>query len=241
MPHHLLDVFEPTEAADVVAYQRLAYAAVDDVLARGQLPILVGGSGLHVRAVVEGYEFPPAPPDVSIRERLEDEDAAALHARLAAVDPVAAAKTHANNKRRVIRALEVFELTGRPLTSFHEARSPRYEADVVGLARPRDALYERVDRRVEQMLAVGLVAEVTQLLAAGVPSDCPAMRAIGYKEVVGVVRGEVDLETAAVEMKRNTRKLARQQLTTWFRPDDPGIHWVAAGPAAVGEVSARWK
>lgn len=229
VPHHLVDVFDPTETCSVVDYQRLAYAAID-----GRRALLVGGSGLYVRAVVEGYVFPEAPPDAELRARLEANDPAANFERLSAIDPKAAARTHRNNIRRVVRALEVYEQTGRPLTAWEDARSPRYPVRVVGIRRDRETLFARIDRRIDQMFADGLEAEVRGLLEAGVPPNAVALRAIGYKEVVPLVTGETDHASAVAEMRRNTRKLARQQLTTWFREDDPKTTWVddAAGALA---------
>ena len=228
IPHHLVDIFDPRETCSVVDYQRLAYAAVDDILSRGRPALMVGGSGLHVRAVRLGYVFPPAPPDASVRAALEAQDPDALHARLREADPKAAARTHRNNVRRVVRALEVYEQTGAPLSSFEEARAPRYETRVVGLHRDRAELFARIDARVDRMVAAGLLEEVRGLLEAGVPRDAPALRAIGYKEVVPLVLGEGDLATALSEVRRNTRKLARQQLNTWFAADDPTITWLEA-------------
>jgi len=238
VPHHLVDVFDPRETCSVVDYQRLAYAAIDDVLARGVRPLMVGGSGLYIRAVVEGYVFPPARPDPALRARLERQDPAELHRRLSDVDPVAAARTHRNNVRRVVRALEVYEQTGQPLSSFESARAPRYAARRVGLRRSRAELFERIDQRIDQMFEGALVAEVRGLLEAGVPPDAPALCAIGYKEVVPLVLGQVDEASAVASMRRNTRKLARQQTGTWFREDDPDITWIDASGRAVADVLA---
>ncbi len=228
VPHHLVDVFDPRETCSVVEYQRLAHAAIDEVLARGKRALLVGGSGLYVRAVRLGYVFPPAPPDANIRAALEARDPGELFARLTEVDPKAAARTHRNNVRRVVRALEVYEQTGRPLSSFEDARAPRYETRTVGLRRDRTELFARIDARVDGMIEAGLLDEVRGLLDSGVPRDAPALRAIGYKELVPLVLGETDPQAALAEVRRNTRKLARQQLNSWFRGDDPTISWVDA-------------
>ena len=239
--HHLVGVCGPRETVDVVTYQGLAYAAIDDVLERGSLPLLVGGSGLYVRAVVDGYVFPPVAPDPSLRAALEAEAETlgpeALHARLRTIDPAAAERTHPNNVRRVVRAREVHQQTGRPLSEFHDARAPRYETRVVGLRRDRAELYARIDARVEGMFAAGLVGEVEGLLAAGVPAEAPALRAIGYKEVVPHLVSGTPLGETMDAVKRSTRKLARQQVTSWFRDDDPGIVWIDAdAPDAVDRV-----
>ncbi len=228
VPHHLLDVCDPRDACTVVDYQRLAYAAID-----GRRALMVGGSGLYVRAVVEGYVFPEAPPDAALRARLESVDPAENFARLTEVDPKAAARTHRNNIRRVVRALEVYEQTGRPLSAWEDARSPRYAVRCVGVRRERELLYSRIDARIDQMFEAGLTDEVRGLLDAGVPRDAVALQAIGYKEVVPVVLGDADRTTAVDEMRRNTRKLARQQLKTWFRADDPNITWVDTAEEAI--------
>jgi tRNA dimethylallyltransferase len=227
----------------VAEYQHLAYAAIDDILARGRTPFLVGGSGLYIQAVVRGYQFPQVPPDPPLRQALEKEAQVRgnewLHAQLAAVDPVAAEKTHPNNVGRVIRALEVHRATGVPISEFWRSRQVRYDPILIGIIRDRERLYQRIDLRVEQMLAGGLVREVEQILNEGYSADSPALAAIGYKELVPHLQGRVDLDTVAVEIKRATRRFVRQQLNTWFRPDDARITWFDVDAPDTGDRIRR--
>ena len=233
VPHHLVDVADPDELIAVSDYQEMAYAAIDEIATRGGTPFLVGGSGLFMRSVMEGYCFPPTAPDAALRERLETEAGARggqwLHARLSEIDPVAAGRIHPNNIRRMVRALEVFEDTGKPISHFWETREPRYTCVTVGLMRDREELWDRVDQRVDAMFLAGLADEVRGILERGYAATCPALRAIGYRQVVPYVRGEIGEEEARDAVKSATRRLARQQLTSWFRADDPGIRWFAVG------------
>lgn len=233
--HHLVDVADPDELVSVSDYQEMAYGAIDDIIARGGVPFLVGGSGLFMRSVMEGYCFPPTVPDIQFREALEADAAARggewLHGKLSEVDPAAAARIHPNNIRRMVRALEVFEDTGKPISYYWETREPRYECVTVGLERDRDELWKRIDQRVDAMFAKGLVVEVRGILERGYKATCPALRAIGYRQVVPHLYGEIDEKEALDSVKSGTRRLARQQLTSWFRRDDPGIEWFDAGAA----------
>lgn len=242
-PHHLLDVADPHETLTVVEYQRLAYGAIDDVLARGHLPILVGGSGLYVRAVVEGYSFPVLAPRQELRRELQEvarsRGAGELYRRLEDVDPRAAEQIHPNNVRRVVRALEVYYTTGTPISHFWDGRDVRYRPLQVGLRRPREVLYRRIDERVRNMVDRGLVDEVRGILERGVPASSPALLAIGYKELVAYLEGQVDLATAMAAMARATRKLARLQMTSWFRHDDPAITWFDAMEPGCPEAVVR--
>ncbi len=227
-PHHLIDVVDPDQPLTLAEYQRLAYAAIADIHARGRLPLLVGGTGLYVRAVLEGLRIPPAPPDATLRARLEEEAAAAgapaLHAQLAAIDPTAAARIDPRNVRRVIRALEVCLATGRPISEQQGAEPPPYRILRVGLTRPRPELYARIDARVDAMIAAGLVDEVRSLLARGYSSRLPALSGLGYRQIIRYLAGELSLAEAVQEIKRQTRRFVHQQ-QTWFRPDDPRIRW----------------
>ena len=232
VPHHMIDVFDPAEEVTVAQFQATARAAVDDISSRGRLPLLVGGSGLYFRAVVDPLEFPPHAPEV--RERLEEEaetkGARHLHARLAGVDPVAAGRIEPSNARRTIRALEVIEITGRP---FSQDSWDRYESiydlSVVGLTRPRDELDERVAARVDRMLMRGLVDEARAVAGAGM-SRAPR-QALGYRQVLEAPSAdEVGLRD---EIVRATRRFARRQ-EAWFR-SDPRVVWVDASRADVGE------
>ncbi len=234
VPHHLIDVVDPDGELTLAHYQRLASTTIADVAARGRLPMLVGGTGLYVRAVTEGWTVPEVPPDPALRARLERQAVErghdALHARLAEVDPAAAQRIDARNVRRVIRALEVHAALGQPISVLQNKVAPGYQLLKVGLTMPRAELYARIDARVERMLADGLVEEVRGLVARGYGYDLPAMSALGYQQIGQYLRGEVSLEEAVALIKRHTRRFVRQQYN-WFRPNDASIYWhdVVAG------------
>jgi len=240
--HHLIDVVEPDQRLGVAEYQVLAYAAIQEVLSRGRVPFLVGGSGQYVHAVIKGWSLPHVPPDDHLRADLQAEaerfGAPALHARLAAVDPVAAARIDCRNVRRVIRALEVFLKTGRPISEQQHAQPPPYRVLQIGLTMPRQALYGRIDARVDRMMADGLLAEVQGLAACGYPFDLPAMSGLGYRQLAQYLAGQVSLDEAVQRIKKETRRFVRQQYT-WFRLEDPGICWVEASGAQVFETISR--
>jgi tRNA dimethylallyltransferase len=225
VPHHLLDVWPVTEPASVAAYQVLARRTVDDLLARDRVPVVVGGSGLYVRAVLEDLRFPGT--DAAVRSRLEGElaeyGAAALHARLAELDPVAAGGILPSNGRRIVRALEVVELAGRFIPELPEHR---YVHDTVqiGLAVPRVELDEHITRRVDRMWERGLVEEVRRLETCGLRKGRTASRALGYAQVLHLLTGEWTADRARAETVRATRRFARRQ-ESWFRRD-PRVRWV---------------
>jgi tRNA dimethylallyltransferase len=227
VPHHLLDVLDVTETASVAAYQRDARATVDRLLTAGRRPIIVGGSGLYVRAVLDDLEFPGTDPE--IRARLESElaevGAPDLHRRLASLDPVAAAAILPANGRRVVRALEVIELTGRPFSATMPRPGPaRWDTVQLGLDLATATLDERVDRRVDHMFASGLVEEVRDLVGRGLREGRTASRALGYQQVLEVLDGTSDLATATEATARATRRFVRRQ-RSWFRRDGR-IHWL---------------
>ena len=228
-PHHLLDVVDPDEPFSLAEYLELATAALEDIWARGRQPLLVGGSGQYVWALLEGWTVPRLPPQRELRrsleERAEREGAEALHRELAHVDPQAAAGIDPRNVRRVIRALEVYQTTGRPISFWQEKAPPSWDTLVLGLACPRDELYRRIDARVDGMMQAGLVDEVQGLLTMGYSRELPSMSGIGYREVCQYLAGELDLSAAAARIKTATHRLARQQ-ATWFRRDDPRIRWL---------------
>jgi tRNA dimethylallyltransferase len=232
VPHHLLDVLEVTDTAAVAAYQRQARDVVERLIAAGRTPVLVGGSGLYVQAVVDDLEFPGTDP--ALRAELEAELAergpAALHARLAAVDPAAAEAVLPSNGRRIVRALEVVTLTGRPFRArLPTAGAPRYDAVLLGIDRATADLDLRVARRVARMFAAGLVEETRGLLARGLREGRTASRALGYQQVVAALDGDGNLSAAAAETVVATRRFVRRQ-RSWFRRDRR-IHWLdAAGP-----------
>lgn len=228
IPHHLLDVLDVTETATVAQFQRWAREVVDDIRTRGRVPVLVGGSALYTRAVVDRFDFPGTDP--AVRARWDAELAAvgpaALHARLADVDPVAARQIDPANGRRVVRALEVVEITGRPFRA--TLPEPAYAlAPVVqvGVRIDRPTLDERIARRVDRMWADGLVAEVTALADRGLASGLTASRALGYQQVLALVAGELGEDEAREQTVTGTRRFARRQ-SAWFDRDDR-VAWVA--------------
>jgi tRNA dimethylallyltransferase len=235
IPHHLLDVADPADAFSVNDYVVRAQAAVQDILSRGKLPVFCGGTGLYLDAFLRGGlpETPPADP--ALRERLnaeaDENGEEALHARLAAVDPESAETVHKNNRRRVIRALEIFELTGVPKSEWDRRSNTvpmRYNAAVLGLRFSNRALLNaRIAQRVEQMLEDGLLQETKALADAGVFESSPtAAAAIGYKELLPFLRGECELAAATEELKTATRRYAKRQMT-WFGAK-PYVHWIEA-------------
>jgi tRNA dimethylallyltransferase len=236
VPHHLLDVLDVRDEASVAAYQRQARAALAAIADRGRRPILVGGSGLYVRAALDALDIPPTDP--AVRGRWEAElavvGAPALHARLAQVDPVAAANILPGNGRRVVRALEVVELTGRPFSASLPSE-PCYAVPAVqiGLQSPRPALDERIALRVDRMWQAGLVEEVRRLQSQGLAQGRTASRALGYAQVLRVFAGECDEQQARQDTVRATCRFARRQ-ESWFRRD-ARIHWLPAGAENVLE------
>lgn len=244
VPHHLLDVVTPDQVLSVAEFQAMAYAAIEVIHARQHLPLLVGGSGQYVRAVLEGWTVPAVAPDWALRSSLAAEAEAdgplALHARLAGLDAVAAARIDARNVRRVIRALEVCLTTGQPISRLQERHPPPYRVLQVGLTLPAGVHYRQIDARIAAMLDDGLVAEVQALLDRGYTSDLPAMTGLGYREIVRYLRGEETLTEAVGDLQRATRRFVRQQ-RNWFRSGDERIRWFQAqpDPAAVVVTMVR--
>ncbi|HEY5833917.1 tRNA (adenosine(37)-N6)-dimethylallyltransferase MiaA [Streptomyces sp.] len=228
VPHHLLDIWDVTEAANVADYQRLARAEIDRLHAAGRVPVLVGGSGLYVRAAIDVLEFPGT--DASVRARLEAEldmrGPGALHARLAAVDPQAARAILPSNGRRIVRALEVVEITGRPFTANLPGHEAFYDTVQIGVDVPRPVLDERITLRVDRMWEAGLLAEVRALEAVGLREGLTASRALGYQQVLAALAGECTEEQARAGTVRATKRFARRQ-DSWFRRD-PRVHWLTA-------------
>jgi tRNA dimethylallyltransferase len=226
VPHHLLDIWAVTVTAAVAEYQALARAAIDDILARGRVPLLVGGSGLYIRAVVEEFDFPGTDPQ--IRTRLEAELAAngpaSLFERLQAWDPAAAGKILPSNGRRIVRALEVIELTGKPFTAALPDPTPHYPSVQIGVDRDTADLDERLATRVDRMWAAGLLDEVRGLLPAGLREGRTAGRALGYQQALAQLDGEMSESQAIQDTVRGTRRFVRRQ-RSWFRRD-PAIRWL---------------
>jgi len=222
-------------------YQRLAYAAIDDILARGRLALLVGGTGQYIHAVIEGWIIPAVAPRPELRARLEEkaqvEGAAALHGWLAQLDPTAASHIDYRNVRRVIRALEVCLTTGRPISELQCKNPPAYRITQLGVTRPRPELYARIDARVDRMIEDGLVEEVRGLVVAGYGWELPAMSGLGYRQIGQYLQGEITLAEAVALIKRQTRRLVHQQ-QTWFRADDAAIHWLESSHDSRSEILA---
>ncbi len=224
VPHHMIDVAEPEENYSVARYVADAVPIVDGILARGKLPIIAGGTGLYIDHLVAGRQFAPFQPDSGLRPQLQararQEGLPALYAQLAQVDPDAAGSIHPNDEKRIIRALEVFLSTGKPLSQHdRESRAlpSRYTPLTIALNfAQRPHLWERIDRRVDQMMAQGLEGEVRALLESGIPPDCTAMQAIGYKELAAAIRSGLPVQSGAEEVKLRSRQYAKRQLT-WFR------------------------
>lgn len=231
VPHHLLDVCAPGETFSVARYVELADAAAQDILSRGMVPVVAGGTGLYMDALIECSVFSGDETDLSVREKYQrmavEQGNEAVHACLAAVDPAAAERLHPNNLKRVIRALEVYEQTGMTLDEFnrlHKRPAPKYQALKIGVCpAERQILYDRIDRRVDQMLEDGLLDETRRLLGSGALAGTAA-QAIGYKELLGYLRGEQPLEECVALLKQRSRNYAKRQLT-WLKRDD-NIHWI---------------
>lgn len=234
VPHHLLDVVRPDEDMTMARFIELADRAIDDVASRGRVPIVCGGTGLYVRGLLFGlFEGPPASP--ALREELAAMGLPALREELERVDPAAAGRIERNDQKRTIRALEVFRLTGEPMSAHqarhdHKTMPPRYDHRIVGVAPEREALYQAIDARVDQMIEAGLEREVAALREAGYLPPLRSQQAIGYAELHAAAAGEVERDRAIELIKRNSRHYARRQLS-WYRPDQT-ITWYP-GPGAV--------
>ena len=232
IPHHMIDVADPEEDFSVARYVEMAAQCVDDVLARGKLPIVAGGTGLYIDSLLSGRTFAPFSPDSALRGELERELAEkggqAMLEALAQVDPEAAQRLHPNDHKRIIRALEVYRSTGKTITQHNrETRAipPRYDALTIGLAfQDRQAMWRRIDQRVDEMVAAGLEDEVRRLLTSGISPKCTAMQAIGYKEFTQALSGEMTWQEAADVVKLRSRQYAKRQLT-WFGRN-PNTRWV---------------
>ncbi|MEW2457752.1 tRNA (adenosine(37)-N6)-dimethylallyltransferase MiaA [Streptomyces albus] len=236
VPHHLLDIWDVTVAASVAEYQRLARAEIDRLRAQGRVPVLVGGSGLYVRGALDAMEFPGTDP--AVRARLEgelaQEGSGVLHARLAEADPEAARAILPSNGRRIVRALEVIEITGRPFTASLPGHEAVYDTVQIGVDVARPELDERIARRVDVMWEAGLVDEVRELEKQGLREGRTASRALGYQQVLAALAGECTLQEAREATVRATKRFARRQ-DSWFRRD-PRVHWLSGAAADRGEL-----
>ena len=245
IPHHMLDVAEPWEDFSVSQYCKMATPIVDDILGRGKTAIVVGGTGLYMDALIRGNDFAPY-PSTGRREELEaladSEGIEAVLCKLREVDPESAARLHPSDRKRIIRAMEVYLETGETITAHNEktkAIPDRYNPIWFALEdENRQDLYDRIDRRVDIMLEQGLLAEIESLLAAGIPEKCTAMQAIGYKEFLAARNGDISVEEAAEEVKKASRHYAKRQLT-WFRRNGR-IHWLRrASGEGTAEILSR--
>jgi tRNA dimethylallyltransferase len=239
--HHLIDLREPDQVLSLAEYQQLAYAAIDAIHQRQRIPFLVGGTALYVRAVVSGLRIPEAPPNPALRAQLEvqlaETGVETLFARLQALDPAGAAVIDRRNPRRVMRALEIVLTTGRSKLELEGAEAPPYRILQCGLQRERASLYQRIDQRVDEMIAQGLAAETQHLLALGYAANLPAMTSLGYREMTAYLRGEMSLDEATTRIKTETHRFVRHQLT-WFRKL-PAIEWFDADHLPLSALEQR--
>ncbi|MEA3325735.1 MAG: tRNA (adenosine(37)-N6)-dimethylallyltransferase MiaA [Chloroflexota bacterium] len=239
VPHHLIDVADPDESWSLGVYQREAYRAIDAIHERAKLPFLVGGTGQYIRSIIEGWQIPSQQPDLELRKALthwaEDIGAEGLHERLSRLDSEAAAKIEPRNLRRTVRAFEVIFKKGKRFSELRSKQVCRYSVNIMGIQRSREELYARVDQRIDQMLDGGLVNEVRELLNLGYSPKLSSMSAIGYREIIQYLQGEISYEEVVVLMKRNTRTFIRRQ-ANWFKPDDPRITWFFANEHLADEM-----
>ena len=229
VPHHAIDVVEPDEDFSLATYHQLAIEALKSIQQKGKLPLLVGGSGLYVWSLVEGWRIPQVTPDQKLRRQLEaraeQKGSQSLYQELQDIDPVAAAKINPGNIRRIIRALEIYETTGQPPSQSQRKKAPDFPVLLIGLTQERSELYKRINLRVDKMIQRGLVEEVEQLLKKGYSPSLPSMSGIGYKQIGQFLRGEMTLTEAIDKIKYETHRLARHQYA-WFRLGDSRIHWL---------------
>lgn len=227
--HHLIDIINPDESFSLAIYQKLAIETVRAIQRQRRFPILVGGSGLYVWSVVEGWKIPPVAPNPEFRHTLEmrakQEGIYALYQELQKADPFAATKIMPNNLRRIIRALEIYQATGSPVSQLWHKEPPPFPVLIIGLTMRREDLYRRIDSRVDNMIKQGLVEEVEDLIAKGYSLQLPSMSGIGYKQIGMFLQGVFDLPTAIQQIKYATHRFARHQYA-WFHLNDVRIHWL---------------
>ena len=241
VPHHVIDVVEPDEDFSLAMYHQLAIEALEAIQQKGRLPLLVGGSGLYVWSLVEGWKIPQVPPDQQRRRQLEaraeQEGSQSLYQELQDIDPSAAAKISPTNIRRIIRALEIYHTTGQHPSQLQRKEAPGFPILLIGLTRERSELYRRIDWRVDKMIQMGLVEEVEQLLKKGYSPSLPSMSGIGYKQIGQFLRGEMTLPQAIDKIKYETHRLARHQYA-WFRLSDSRIHWFDTSEATESSIQS---
>jgi tRNA dimethylallyltransferase len=228
VPHYLIDVVDPDQDFNLAMYHQLAIEALKTIKQKDKLPLLVGGSGLYVWSLVEGWKIPQVPPDQERRSQLEaraeQEDSPSLYQELRDIDPIAAVKISPTNTRRIIRALEIYHATGQRPSQLQRKEAPDFTTLLIGLTRERSELYRRIDYRVDNMIRMGLVEEVENLLKRGYSLSLPSMSGIGYKQIGQFLQGEMTLPQAIDKIKYETHRLARHQYA-WFRLGDSRIHW----------------
>ncbi|MCY3720195.1 MAG: tRNA (adenosine(37)-N6)-dimethylallyltransferase MiaA [Anaerolineaceae bacterium] len=244
--HHLVDIADPDENPGLATIQGLANAAIADIQRRGRLPLLVGGTGQYLSAIVEGWRIPEVPPNVTLRSELEayarSQGSGALHRRLAEVDPATAARTHPNNVRRVVRSLEVWHATGSAISEQQKRLPPPWKVLQLGLQLERGALYARADQRLETMIKAGFVGEVRDLLRAGYSRDLPSMSGLGYRQLAAHLLDGLPLPEAIDTARTATHDFIRRQLT-WFRGHHADIRWLDAASLdtqAIADDLRRW-
>jgi tRNA dimethylallyltransferase len=239
VPHHLIDVADPDDPYNLALFLGQARQAIAGIQARGRLPLIVGGTGQYVWGMVEGWQVPPVPPQQEVRARLEREaclnGSAVLHRRLQRVDAAAAKVIDERNVRRLVRALEVWEVTGQRFSAQRRREQPSFSAHVFGLWVPREDLYRRIDSRMEAMVAAGWLDEVIRLLDAGYTPDLPSFSSAGYRELSAYARGELGWEEALRRTTTSVRRLARRQ-GAWFRRDDPRIIWAGGAEELIAHI-----
>lgn len=226
--HHLIDIIDPDESFSLAIYQKLAFEAIEDIQQRHKFPLLVGGSGLYVWSVIEGWKIPPVAPNAKLRHSLEirarEKGGYALYQELQKLDQVAATKIMPTNLRRIIRALEICQTTGHPASQLWQKQLPPYPVLIIGLTMQREDLYRRIDSRIDEMIKHGLVDEVKDLIERGYSLDLPSMSGIGYRQIGMFLQRELDWSTATQRIKYETHRFARHQYA-WFHLDDARIHW----------------
>ncbi|HEY5641109.1 MAG TPA: tRNA (adenosine(37)-N6)-dimethylallyltransferase MiaA [Dehalococcoidia bacterium] len=235
LPHRLIDVVDPDEEFSLGRWLELAKEALGDVWSQGRVPVVVGGTGQYVWALLEGWRVPRVPPQAELRREMESRPPEELLAELRRIDPESEEFIQPQNVRRVIRALEVYHVTGKPLSHWRTKDAPDFASLVIGLQSPRDALYGRIDARVDAMMASGFLDEVRGLVDRGYGCELPSMSGIGYRELCAHLGGEMSLAEAVARTKTGTHRLARHQ-NAWFKAGDERIHWIEAGDGAAGEA-----
>jgi tRNA dimethylallyltransferase len=242
--HHLVNVSEPDVTWSLAKYQKAAFEAIDDIHSRGKLPFLVGGTGQYIKSIYQGWNIPEVKPDLNIRSALENWSIEigdqGLYDRLVVIDPTAAKSIQPQNLRRTIRALEVIFISGRKFSMQRKRTEPLYQSLILGISISRQVLYERIDTRLSEMIKSGFVEEVKFLLTQGYSSDQTAFSAIGYRQIMAYLNGEITLVDALVEIKRLTRQLVRRQ-ANWFKPNDTEISWFQADSTVISSMESKIK